>query len=836
MSKQCLNCGRDISGVGNNKIFCDDCFYLIASFLQEIRRDKAPALTVYRRNRVKFDEAGISAEAQRYIERCCRRFDEKKAAEAAAAAAAASQPSLHNDGAGQAAPSEVRGGDSAVPLRPVATSQTRAPQSQHTAAPGRGPGELGAGEAKPHMPEQAERSDVPPVPMSGAGAAPSLSRGRNSGNGGDSLDPALSKLTLDFTGDAKTDNNTDNSTDENESTSIFIPISLDADAPVAPDPASFSAAKSAVYGIDLSAEDVGGGHGFVSDGNDAGDSGDGGGNGGDGNDNIYGAYGDGGEGVADNDDAEVRRRLFLICGAAAVAVILFLTLFIHGTLGAPKPPIGDDTTTKAPVYIHPSDTTTAPGDDETTEPPATDSGTEPTDTDPVTDPPEHEHIWNPATCSEPLICTICGATDGNPLGHDFGDASCDEPATCIRCGETGAAGTGHTWGAPVFTWMDNNTSAVAVFTCTRDRSHTETVNAVITSTETAPTCDVTGGITYTATAMINNIPFTDTREGTAVPALGHAWDAAPTFTWSDDGTSATATFVCSRDNTHTETVTATMKTSGTPATCTAAGSATYTATVTRGGKTYNDSKTVSSAALGHAWGTPTFKWNANHTSCTATFTCTHDSSHTENVNATVSGPDHTKAATCTDAGTDTYTATAQHNGQSYTDRATVEIPALGHEFGADGYTCSRCGQTPAPVAAMGSSQNDPHTELSIKFVSLHSEVNGNNVTSTLVYEITNTSSNQSYDAGSFKMYLSSGKLVSANDVDCYNATRDEPWDASTPIFPGDVIRFNATFRMSRTDADSVLFLEYRSKDYSGYGSGSQMFSKNPKAALYWKLD
>ena len=34
------------------------------------------------------------------------------------------------------------------------------------------------------------------------------------------------------------------------------------------------------------------------------------------------------------------------------------------------------------------------------------------------------HIWTPATCTSPKTCTICGATEGSALGHDF---SIDKP-------------------------------------------------------------------------------------------------------------------------------------------------------------------------------------------------------------------------------------------------------------------------------------------------------------------------------------------------------------------------------------------------------------------------
>ena len=44
-----------------------------------------------------------------------------------------------------------------------------------------------------------------------------------------------------------------------------------------------------------------------------------------------------------------------------------------------------------------------------------------------------EHEWIAATCTESSRCKLCGATRGEPLGHDS-DATCTEDGTCRRCG------------------------------------------------------------------------------------------------------------------------------------------------------------------------------------------------------------------------------------------------------------------------------------------------------------------------------------------------------------------------------------------------------------------
>lgn len=50
--------------------------------------------------------------------------------------------------------------------------------------------------------------------------------------------------------------------------------------------------------------------------------------------------------------------------------------------------------------------------------------------------PECEHEWQDATCTEPKTCTLCGETEGEPLGHDFSQPTFFKEGNCSRCGET----------------------------------------------------------------------------------------------------------------------------------------------------------------------------------------------------------------------------------------------------------------------------------------------------------------------------------------------------------------------------------------------------------------
>ena len=55
------------------------------------------------------------------------------------------------------------------------------------------------------------------------------------------------------------------------------------------------------------------------------------------------------------------------------------------------------------------------------------------------------HEWIEATCTEPKTCSVCGETEGAPLGHTWSEATCTEPKTCALCGITSGRANGHDW-------------------------------------------------------------------------------------------------------------------------------------------------------------------------------------------------------------------------------------------------------------------------------------------------------------------------------------------------------------------------------------------------------
>lgn len=265
---------------------------------------------------------------------------------------------------------------------------------------------------------------------------------------------------------------------------------------------------------------------------------------------------------------------------------------------------------------------------------------------------------------------------------------------------------GHKYGEPVWsewTEKDGSWTTTATFTCANDKSHVQTPEVKVTSETKDATCTVAGDVTYTATVEFEGQTYTNPdKQVVSGKALGHEY-GEPTWKWSDDHKTATATFKCERGD-DTQTVDATVTPQTTAATCEADGKTVYTAKVTFNGKDYTDTKEEAIKAIGHKYGEPTWNWEKaenNTYKVTATFTCANDASHVENV--TVKADEKSEGATCTEAGKIVYTAKVTFEGKDYTDSKEETVDALGHDYqttitkatlskdGSIVTKCTRCG-------------------------------------------------------------------------------------------------------------------------------------------------
>ena len=209
----------------------------------------------------------------------------------------------------------------------------------------------------------------------------------------------------------------------------------------------------------------------------------------------------------------------------------------------------------------------------------------------------------------------------------------------------------HNYGEPTWSW-NNDFTASAVFTCTDDDGHTQTVPATVTDeVTTEPTCDKEGLRTYTAKVTFEGKAYTDTKTE-PLPAKGHTLTAV-------------------------EAVPATCETAGVKAhwICSVCGKLFSDAE----GKTETTLEKLAIPATGHAYGEPVWKWNDDFTA-SATFTCANDASHVEKVDATVTS--EVTEGSCEVGGTRTYTAEVTFEGKAYTDTKTEPLPAKGHTLTA----------------------------------------------------------------------------------------------------------------------------------------------------------
>ena len=241
--------------------------------------------------------------------------------------------------------------------------------------------------------------------------------------------------------------------------------------------------------------------------------------------------------------------------------------------------------------------------------------------------------------------------------------------------------------------------------------------------------------------------------GTDSVSILAVWRYAVTWTWTEGGTVATASY---NDGTPHSVPADSITVLSDTATCDAAGLITRRATVVIGGETYTDDHAVSSPAhhtlthhdlvpedcttdgslehwhcsvcskdfldanatievtdlvipqTGHNWGAVTYTWAANNRSVTASRVCANNASHVETETRAASA-DVTTPATCTTKGTTTYTSAAFSNAAfSVQQKAVEDIAELGHRWSAVTYTWSADNRS--VTASRTCSRDASHTE------------------------------------------------------------------------------------------------------------------------------
>ena len=114
------------------------------------------------------------------------------------------------------------------------------------------------------------------------------------------------------------------------------------------------------------------------------------------------------------------------------------------------------------------------------------------------------------------------------------------------------------------------------------------------------------------------------------------------------------------------------------------------------GKNETTLEALTIGVLGHDYGEAAWTWTG-YESAKATFTCSRDANHVEEVTAAVTS-EITTPASCESTGVRTYTATVTFQGKNYTDTRTEVLPVLGHAWGEPVWTWTGYGAAEASFA------------------------------------------------------------------------------------------------------------------------------------------
>ena len=227
------------------------------------------------------------------------------------------------------------------------------------------------------------------------------------------------------------------------------------------------------------------------------------------------------------------------------------------------------------------------------------------------------------------------------------------------------------------------------------------VNAICGTAYTAEiTISPQAGCAFSAdaTARVNGNEATITNDNGAITVAYtfdetvHVWGEA-VYEWSEGEQSCTATRTCVGNATHAESELASITSAQTKApTCTQQGETTYTATFESDWAEQQTKVLANISATGHSWGEPDYIWGEDGNTCTATRTCSKDSSHTETAVGQIVS-ERTKEPTYTEPGETTYTATFAEGWADTQTTTIADIPATGSDWYATEYQWSTDGKT-----------------------------------------------------------------------------------------------------------------------------------------------
>ncbi len=235
---------------------------------------------------------------------------------------------------------------------------------------------------------------------------------------------------------------------------------------------------------------------------------------------------------------------------------------------------------------------------------------------------------------------------------------------------------GHEFVFGKWLWSDDKKACAAVFNCINEENHADTVVAEVTADTLKATCTADGLITSYAVATFNGEDYKDTVT-TVLPALNHDY-ALGEWSWKDDNSAASVSFICNNDETHVEIVDAVITTDTVMATCTEEGKISYFAVATFQSEKYKDTVVTTIPALSHDFALDKWLWSDDKSQCSAIFVCANDKQHADTISAVVTSD--TTVATLTENGKIVYIASVTYEENNYADTTEVILyPLVSYE-------------------------------------------------------------------------------------------------------------------------------------------------------------
>lgn len=226
------------------------------------------------------------------------------------------------------------------------------------------------------------------------------------------------------------------------------------------------------------------------------------------------------------------------------------------------------------------------------------------------------------------------------------------------------------------------------------------VNHTDFAVDIEPKCETSGSGHYYVRDRFGSYDYEIRSEQIEIPAHGHHY-GEPVWNWTEDGSSATATFTCTEcGNTRTEAANIETTSYSAPG-CDYQGSANYRAVVNLDGAVYEDTHGVIIPATGHSWGQPTWSWSFDRQFATATFECANchlKNSYTDNnVQVEYSSEKTTRTATVFFYG-DYYTNTIEEEPVQFNINWFSEGSLIKTDSVTYGTTPVYVGETPTKAA------------------------------------------------------------------------------------------------------------------------------------------